>query len=41
MTSYLRNDNTGPSDPPVVLVKSNQSQTSFPDTEDCSTIVLQ
>ncbi len=40
MTSYVLNYNTGASDPPVTLVKSNTGQT-FPNTEDCSTILLQ
>ncbi|MGH7270699.1 MAG: S53 family peptidase, partial [Polyangiaceae bacterium] len=39
-TSYLLNYTQQHFDPPVTLVKSNASQTSFGDSEDCSAIVL-
>ena len=37
-TSYLLGYNQSLTDPPVEFDKTNQSQTSFPDTEDCSTL---
>jgi hypothetical protein len=40
-TAYLLNYAPRPGDPPVVLVKTNASQTSFPMTDQCSDIQLQ
>jgi hypothetical protein len=40
-TSYFLSYNRAPSDPPVLFVKSDATQTSWPLTEDCSTIILQ
>jgi hypothetical protein len=39
-TSYFLKYNASASDPTVQLTKSDASQTSWPDTEDCSTISL-
>lgn len=39
-TSYFLNYQTPPGSPPVTLVKSDSSQTSWPDTEDCHTLSL-
>jgi hypothetical protein len=39
-TPYFLNYNSQSSDPPITLVKSDASQRSWPNTEDCSTIQL-
>src|ERR1035438_6151521 len=39
-TSYLLQYKRQPADPPILFVKSNVLTTSFPNTEDCTTIVL-
>ena len=39
-TSYFLEYNAAATDPTVLLVKSDASQTSWPDTEDCATISL-
>jgi hypothetical protein len=39
-TPYLLSYNRASSDPGVIMVKSDSSQTSWPNTEDCSTISL-
>jgi hypothetical protein len=40
-TSYFLNYNAASTDPAVNFVKSNATQTSYPFTEDCSTVTLQ
>jgi hypothetical protein len=39
-TSYLLHYKAQSGDPAITLVKSNKSDTSFPETEDCKTIAL-
>jgi hypothetical protein len=39
-TSYLLQYKRQPADPPILFVKSNVLTTSFPNTQDCTTIVL-
>ena len=40
-TSYFLGYDAGSGDPSVVLAKMNSSQTSWPNTEDCTTITFQ
>ena len=39
-TSYLLRYNSSPTDPPVLMMKSDASQTNWPLTQDCTTISL-
>jgi hypothetical protein len=39
-TKYFLSYDRQPTDPPIVLVKSNAARTSWPLTQDCKTIVL-